>query len=266
MRTLADIALAIACATLLALLMFGCGGGECPPEGRKLNDQERALWQEVKECTGLSASEPRVYDWPASEPCRNGRAECYNGEWNGLGFRGMSAECSGTVYAVAGNRDRDAILRHEFKHVLLDWSDASHSSPIWNQCPDAGSSNRQNVSLSLTTGETGVIPPKDGQNAKIVIDGEAYDACKLAVFYSDTTQDKVDEAEGILYGPRPKTQDEQKKQMDDLSTRFRAIQESYGAVEVASAVCMQRPIKYNRLPEDWQADVEKRKKNPKVES
>jgi len=95
-----------------------------------------------------------------------------------------------------------------------------------------------------------VIPGSGDRNARFVIKGKEIDACRLAVEISDKTRDLVDQLEPrMLYGP-PKNVSPEKTDEWMLETQalLNSAQTHYGALEIASAVCVGREVNKDRLP------------------
>lgn len=100
-----------------------------------------------------------------------------------------------------------------------------------------------------------VIPPgTDGYpNARIVMDGEKYDACHLAAEFANEAQDLADQVERQLArkGPLPD---------HDLLVQLGKMQ---GAQEISVAICLGRPLVDQRLPPKWRGDLQ-RNRQPKT--
>jgi hypothetical protein len=111
---------------------------------------------------------------------------------------------------------------------------------------------------------TKVIPPHDGQNATICLaEKECYDACRLAVVFADEAQNQADALESRFLHRLP--EDDNSSYIDMTKRMMEELQTAYGAQEIASAVCVSRPLVRSRLPEDWQHELElEKKERPKV--
>ena len=109
------------------------------------------------------------------------------------------------------------------------------------------------VSLASATQDKGngpcVIPGSGDRNARLVIEGKEIDACRLAVEISDKMRDLVDQLEPRMLDGPPKNVSREKTDQWMLETQalLDSAQAHYGALEVASAVCVGRELNKDRL-------------------